>query len=175
MSTAGSPITAGPLKWSDIVLSSFPVSEFLLDDAIQRIQTGHEQVFPALHDDERRKIEGERPLGARSGHLRTFAARAGDRVLLGWIESDELAALHPFFLHELKLPLNIGVDENVDDAAIDTVVLKRAIGEMGAVLDSAPEQPVASHCGRTFQRRCPRVAATQVRTERASQALVIIC
>jgi len=33
-------------------------------------------------------------------HLRTFAACDVDRVLVIWIASDELAALHPFFLQK---------------------------------------------------------------------------
>ena len=46
---------------------------------------------------------------------------------------------------------------------------------MRAVLDAAPDQAVPPHRSRAFQRRRPRVAATQVRTERAAQALIITC
>ena len=46
---------------------------------------------------------------------------------------------------------------------------------MRAVLDAAPDQPVPPHRGRAFQGRRARVAATQVRTERAPQALVVAC
>src|SRR5246127_3690101 len=121
------------------------VSELLVDQARERSQPGNEEIFATLHFDERRKIEQERLFGAGHHHLRTFAAGAVDRVLLAWIKSDELAALHPFFLDELELPFDIGLDEQIDQATIDTVILKRAVLEMRSVLDTAPEQPVPPH------------------------------
>jgi hypothetical protein len=45
--------------------------------------------------------------------LRTFAACDVDRVLVVWIESDELAALHPFFLQQFELPLDDDLDEEI--------------------------------------------------------------
>src|ERR1700757_1281858 len=113
MSTAGSPITAGPLKWSDIASCSSPVSEFLFDQALEGVEPGHEQILAALHLDERGKIEQEGLLCAGDEQLRTFAADTVDGVLLVWIESDELAAFHPFALHELEMPLDICLDEQI--------------------------------------------------------------
>ena len=51
--------------------------------------------------------------------MRTFAADAIDRVLFIRIESDELAAFHPFFLDEFELPFDIGLYEQVDETTID--------------------------------------------------------
>src|ERR1700756_5249359 len=111
-------------------------SEFLLDDPGKRSQSWHEQIFAALHRNKCRKIEQERLFGAGHRHLRTFTAGAIDRILLARIESDELASLHPFFLDEFELPFDIGLDEQVDQPAIDTIVLKRTILKMRAVLDA---------------------------------------
>jgi hypothetical protein len=36
-----------------------------------------------------------------------------DRVLVIWIESDELAALHPFFLQKFELSLDDDLDEEI--------------------------------------------------------------
>src|SRR5580704_3934937 len=114
-------------------------------------------------------------LGAGHGQLRTISADTVDRVLLAGIESDEVAALHPFLLDELELPFDIGLNEQIDQATIDTVVLERAILEMRAVLDAAPDQAVPPHSSRPFQGRRARVTATQVRAEGAPQALVVAC
>src|SRR5690349_19835210 len=100
MSTAGSPMTAGPLKWSDIARNSFPASEAPFNDAVQRVQPWHGQVFATLRSDGRGQIEQKRLLGAGHQHLRAFAADTVDRVLLVWIEADEFSAFHPFLLHE---------------------------------------------------------------------------
>ena len=105
--------------------------------------------------------------------LRALAADTVDRVLLARIEADELPALHPFLLDELELPLDVGLDEQVDQAAIDAVVLERTLREMRAVLDATPEQPVPLHrCG-AFEWRRSRVAPAQVRAEWASPALIV--
>ena len=47
--------------------------------------------------------------------------------------------------------------------------------QMRAVLDAAPEQSVPSYRGRAFQRCRPRIAATQMRTDRTPQALIVAC
>src|SRR5690242_2025580 len=44
---------------------------------------------------------------------------------------------------------------------------------MRTVLDAAANQSMPSHCRRALQRRCARVAAPQVRTQWATQALVV--
>ena len=174
MSTAGSPMTAGPLKWSDIVLASLPAaSELLFDDALERIQAGHEQVFATLHSDEGGKVEEEGSFGAGNRQLRAFTAGPDDRVLLARIESDELGALHPFVLHKLELPFDVRLDEQLDQATIDAVVFERALRQMWAVLDPAPDQPVPPQRGRPFQWRRARIGPTQVRAKRAAQTVVV--
>jgi hypothetical protein len=64
--------------------------------------------------------------GSGHNHLRAFAADTVDWVLVVWIESDELAAFHPFALNELELSFNVGLDEELDQAAIDAVILEHA-------------------------------------------------
>src|ERR1700751_5648478 len=98
MSADGSSITAGPLKWSDMVNPLAGASKSLLDQALKRLDPRNEQVFATLYYDEGREIEEERKLGPWDRHLRSFAANAIDRVLFIRIESDELSTFHPFVL-----------------------------------------------------------------------------
>ena len=51
---------------------------------------------------------------------------------------------------------------------------ERAVLEMRAALDAAPNQPVPPHLARAFQMRGARVAATEC-TDRAPQALLVAC
>jgi len=51
---------------------------------------------------------------------------------------------------------------------------ERAVLEMRAALDAAPNQPVPPHLARAFQMRGARVAATEC-TDRAPQALLGAC
>ncbi len=142
MSTAGSPITAGPLKWSDILVASCNVQNRCSIKPSSAFSPGTNRYSPPFTLTKVGRSNRNGRLAPGTGHLRTFAADAVDRVLLVRIEPDELAALHPFVLHELELPFDVGLDEQVDQAAIDAVVLERAVREMRAVLDAAPDQPV---------------------------------
>ena len=101
--------------------------KFLLDQTLESLKPRHEEILAAFYFDEGRQIEKERLLRAGNGHLRAFAASTVQGILLVWIESHELAAVHPFLLDKLELPLDVGLNHELDQAAIHAVVLERAV------------------------------------------------
>ena len=104
-----------------------------------------------------------RPLTRSGGSLtHGTAEHTVDWVLLVGIEPGELSPLHPLLLDELELPLDVRLDQQLDDAAIDTIVLKQALRQMRAILDTAPDQPMPPHGSRTLQRCLARIDPAQV-------------
>jgi hypothetical protein len=106
--------------------------------------------------------------------LRTFAARDVDRVLVVWIEFDELAALHPFFPQKFELPLDIAWMKRFIRLRSTPIVLNALFWRCGPYSMPRRNQPVPPHLARAFQMRGARVAATEC-TDRAPQALLVAC
>src|ERR1700745_2676964 len=114
----------------------------------ESVQPRNEEILPALYFDEGRQVEEEGLLCAWHRHLRAFPAYTIDRILLVRIEAQEFADVPPFLLHKLELPFDVGVDEEVDQAAINSIVVECAVGQVRAVLNAAPDQAVTPHRGR---------------------------
>jgi hypothetical protein len=88
------------------------LEQTLLDDASSSFRPGTNRYSPPFTFTNVGRSNRKGCL-ARDRHLRTFAACDVDRVLVVWIESDELAALHPFFLQKFELPLDDDLDEEI--------------------------------------------------------------
>src|ERR1700719_2710329 len=88
------------------------LGQTLLDDASSSFRPGTNRYSPLFTFTNVGRSNRKGCL-ARDRHLRTFAACDVDRVLVVWIESDALAALHPFFLQKFELPLDDDLDEEI--------------------------------------------------------------
>src|SRR3954454_5324527 len=146
-----------------------------LREPAERAQAGGKAVLAAAGDDERRQLlkpAPDRPV--RDRQRPGPVVRSDERVLLGG-RADGDAVVEPLRLDELELAVQVGADEDEDDAAVGPVVLELARREHRPVARATADHAMEADVGRHLAvQRVARVRPACVRARGTLEAAEIV-
>src|SRR5512142_29319 len=106
---------------------------FQLGEPAQGAQTRQEAIFATPSDNEARQVLQAAPDGLlRDGDAARSVVMPGHRVFFAG-EPDEITIVDPLGLDELELPVQVGADEDPDEAPVGAIVFEHALRQRRAV------------------------------------------
>src|SRR5512144_2086765 len=143
-----------------------------LGEPAQGAQARKEAIFATASDNEARQVLQAAPDGLlRDGDAARSVVMPGHRVFFAG-EPDEIAVVDPLGLDELELPVQVGADEDPDQAPVGTIVFEHALRQRRAVAGAAADDAV--HPCHPDDGGIARVDASDMRTGGTLEAAIVV-